>query len=101
MENEKKPIDTVAIKRRLNHELESIKVMLVHKKGDLPIEVWHQFVEATCKSILLHPDQYLEKDLPAKEVLEPIIIKIFEDFVNSSQRVASPAPALEQDTLSS
>ena len=99
MENEKETIEPAVIKRRLNHELESIKVMLVHKKGDLPIEEWYHFVETTRKSILLHPDQYLEKDLPAKEVLESIITKIFEDFVNSSQRIAAPAPEL--GTLSS
>jgi len=98
MEKEKETVDAGALKRRLNHELESIKVMLVHKKGDLPIAEWLQFVEVTRKSILLHPDQYLEKDVPSKEILETIINKIFEDFLNSSQRIASLT--LNPDALS-
>jgi hypothetical protein len=91
MENERETIDTGILKRRLNHELESIKVMLVHKKGSLPIEEWYQFVETTRQRILLHPDQYLEKDFPSKEILESTVNKIFEDFLNSSQRIASSA----------
>ena len=91
MENEKEIINAGVLKRRLNHELESIKVMLVHKKEDLPVEEWFQFVEATRKSILLHPDQYLEKDFPSKEILESTVNKVFEDFLSASQRITSPS----------
>lgn len=89
MESEE-DIDIGVLKRRLNHELEPLKVMLVHKKGDLLPDDWLQFVEITRKSILQHPDQYLDRDFPSREVLETLINKIFEDFLSSSKRITSP-----------
>jgi len=65
-----------------NHQLEPIKVMLVHRKKDLSTEEWLRFVEVTRNSILQHPDQYLVSHFESEGILKPLVDKIFEDFIN-------------------
>jgi hypothetical protein len=64
-------------KLKFNYELEPIKDMLLHRREDMPMHEWLNFVEQTRQSILNNPDQFLEKGLPARDILEIVINRIF------------------------
>ena len=76
------PTQIASFKRKFNNQLEPIKVMLVHLKEGMSSEEWINVVVNTKQSILNHPDQYLGSGLPNKVVIEFVIQKIFEDFLN-------------------
>jgi hypothetical protein len=68
-------------KQKFNYELKPIKDMLLHRKEEMSTDQWMDFVEQTRQSILNNPDQFLEKVLPKKDILELIVNKIFEEFL--------------------
>lgn len=70
-----------AVRRKLNNQLESIKVMLVHKRNYLPSKDWESFVVLTRECILAQPDQYLDKDLPALDILRTVVTTLFDEFM--------------------
>lgn len=78
-------LEVATWKRKINNQLESIKVMLVHRKGELSNEQWLNFVSQTRESILEHPDQYLDKDLP-KTLVATVVENIFEEFLMHQER---------------
>lgn len=81
MNSKEQPIDVIVVKRLWNHQLEPVKVMLVHKKKDLKLDEWLRFVEVTRNSILQHPDQYLVNHFDSKELVHQLVNKIFNDFL--------------------
>ncbi len=68
-------------KRRFNHRLEPIKVMLVQRQYSLSRKRWLSFVEQTKWSILHEPEEYVGPNLPDSETLQIIITEIFDDFL--------------------
>lgn len=90
-------MDIGVLKRRWSHELEPIKVMLVHRKRELAPEEWIRFVELTKKSVLRNPDQYLENNFPRKEILDTVIPLIFDDFLKASNSVSPLLLIAEND----
>lgn len=78
--------EIASFKRKFNNQLEPIKVMLIHRKIGLTREEWVNFVSVTRQSIIDHPDQYLDCDLPDKSTFEFLVEKIFEEFVNREKR---------------
>jgi hypothetical protein len=75
------PADISALKQKFDRQLDDLKEMLEHKRPDLPVGEWRDFVQLTRKSILEHPDQYLEGDLPTAEILVQVINAVFDDFL--------------------
>ncbi|HEY3404437.1 MAG TPA: hypothetical protein VGK59_13705 [Ohtaekwangia sp.] len=75
--------EIASYKRRFNHQLEPIKVMLVKKKKEMMKQEWLEYTDRTRKSILKNPDQYLMWDtkLPDAALLENVINRIFDDFI--------------------
>lgn len=67
-------------KRKFNHQLEPIKVMLVHRRDALTHEAWLDFVSRTRVSILEKPHQFLE-ELPERSMFEYLVDTIFKEFV--------------------
>ena len=66
---------------KFNRTLAPIKVMLVNRKGKLRTEEWLRLVELTQSRIILHPDQYLGRELPQQDTLVAVVMKIFDDFL--------------------
>ena len=75
--------EVTSIKRRFNHQLEPIKVMLVNKKNDMTREEWIEFIDRTRRSVLDHPNQYLDHHTPNTDLVEFIINRIFNDFIDN------------------
>ncbi|MEO8474931.1 MAG: hypothetical protein ABI477_22200 [Chryseolinea sp.] len=69
------------LRRKLNNQLESIKVMLIHKRTDLSPGEWENFVVRTRDCILAEPEQYLNKALPAEDVWRSIVTTLFDEFL--------------------
>jgi hypothetical protein len=74
--------DIKIYKRKINSDLAPIKDMLAHKQTTVDKNEWLNFVEQTRISIINHPEQYLEPELPDRKILPVIITGIFEEFIN-------------------
>lgn len=70
-------------RRKFNHALEPIKVMLVHKRKKLALSTWLGYVNLTRDRVLVCPHEYLGDQLPAAELLTRIVRDIFSDFVKA------------------
>lgn len=75
------PSDISVLKQKIDGQLDDLKEMLEHKRLHLPDAEWTDFVDRARKSILEHPDQYLEGDVPATEILSHVVNAVFEDFL--------------------
>ena len=79
--NEASVEDLKAYKRKFNHLLQPVKVMLAHRRKDMPHKKWLTLLNKTKSGILLHPVEYLGQDLPQQEKIELLIENIFTDFL--------------------
>jgi hypothetical protein len=70
-------------KRKFNHALEPIKVMLVRQQAMRSNKDWVAFVERTRISVIEHPDQYLGATLPDQAMVHKLVNVIFDDFLNA------------------
>jgi hypothetical protein len=77
------PEDIYRLKQKIDGQLEDLKEMLEHKRLNLPDAEWTDFVHLARKSILEHPDQYLEGELPTAETLSYVVNAVFDDFLKS------------------
>jgi hypothetical protein len=77
------PEDIFRLKQKIDGQLEDLKEMLEHKRLQLPDAEWTEFVDRARKSILEHPDQYLEGDLPTAETLSYVVNSVFDSFLKS------------------
>ena len=77
------PEDIFRLKQKIDGQLEDLKEMLEHKRLQLPDTEWTEFVDRARKSILEHPDQYLEGELPAAETLSYVVNSLFDSFLKS------------------
>ena len=75
------PADSTGLKQKFDRQLDDLKEMLEHKRPHLPEGEWQDFVQLTRRSILEHPDQYLDGDLPTAEILLQVINGVFDDFL--------------------
>jgi hypothetical protein len=75
--------ETLYYRRKFNHALEPIKVMLVDKKKKLTLSTWISFVNQTRDRVLVSPHQYLGDQLPPVGLLTQIVMDIFSDFVKA------------------
>ena len=79
-------MDPTSLKRKINNQLNPIKVMLVNRKKDMSNEEWLNLVSNTKKSILDHPGQYIDEDLDENLQIEIVIDQIFEEFIKDQTR---------------
>jgi len=52
-----------------------------HKKRTLDTDQWIGFVNSTKSSIILNPEQYIERDLPAEFIIKDLVEEIFADYL--------------------
>lgn len=90
-------IEMARLKRRFNLELETIKVMMTHKKREMENSEWLDFVKRTRVSIVNHPDQFLTQTLPVQEVVDTLVCKIFDEFL--SNELPDEEPVREDNEL--
>lgn len=69
-------------KRKFNSALQPILFMLVNRKFKMTHDEWMALITRTKLSVTQHPEQFLEGKLPADELLNSVIEKIFEEFIN-------------------
>jgi hypothetical protein len=79
-----------AVKRKFNHALEPIKVMLVNRRPLLPAQEWVRFVHHTKERVLIHPYEYLGDVLPEQAMIDLVVEMIFSEFL-SNEGVSQPA----------
>jgi len=84
-----------AVKRRFNHALEPIKVMLVNRKPLLPTQEWVRFVNHTKERVLVHPTEYLGDPLPEQAMIDHVVEMIFTEFL-TNEGIPQSAPGLSQ-----
>ena len=70
-----------AVKRKFNHALEPIKVMLVNRKPLLPAQEWVSFVNHTKERVRIHPGEYLGDALPEQAMIDHVVEMIFTEFL--------------------
>lgn len=75
------PEDIYRLKQKIDGQLDDLKEMLEHKRQDLPEAEWTDFVHRARKSILEHPDQYLEGELPSADILSYVVNAVFDKFL--------------------
>jgi hypothetical protein len=75
--------ETLYYRRKFNHALQPIKVMLVDKKKKQTLSTWLTFVNQTRDRVLVSPHQYLGEQLPSTELLTQIVKDIFSEFVKA------------------
>jgi hypothetical protein len=84
-----------AVKRKFNHALEPIKVMLVNRKPVLPEQDWLQFVQHTRERVMLHPGEYLGDALPEQAMIDHVVAMIFDEFLRHEGRSTIHPPSLK------
>jgi hypothetical protein len=70
-------------KRKFNHALEPIKVMLVRQQAMRNKKDWVAFVERTRLSVIEHPYQYLGTTLPDQVIINDLVNLIFDEFLTA------------------
>ncbi|MCD9019944.1 hypothetical protein [Parachryseolinea silvisoli] len=75
------PEDIYRLKQKIDGQLDDLKEMLEHKRQDLPEAEWTDLVHRARKSILEHPDQYLEGELPSADILSYVVNAVFDKFL--------------------
>jgi len=68
--------------RKLNHALQSLKVMLANKRHSLDHTEWQQLVDKTRQSVITNPYQYFDTELPTQETLRMVVDRIFQQFLD-------------------
>jgi hypothetical protein len=68
--------------RKLNHALQSLKVMLANKRHSIAHSEWQQLVEKTRQSVISNPYQYFDTELPTQETLRTVVDRIFQQFLD-------------------
>jgi hypothetical protein len=74
-------MDSASLKRKINNQLNPIKVMLMNRKQNMSKEDWLNLVTNTRRSILDHPSQYIYKDWDENLPIEIVIDQIFDEFL--------------------
>lgn len=59
--------------------------MLEHREDQMNYRDWTQLIERTVKSINDNPLQYLNGDLPDKEIISDVVKEIFADFLSKHE----------------
>lgn len=75
--------DLEDLNQKYRRQIKPVLEMLKHKKIELGNNEWKNFVGRTEQSIKDSPDQYLS-ELPKKEILDLIIHRLFNEFLNES-----------------
>jgi hypothetical protein len=81
--NDHSPSDISGLRQKIDDQLDDLKEMLAHRRLHMQDAEWIDFVHRARKSILEHPDQYLEGELPTPEILLTVVNAILDDFVKS------------------
>jgi hypothetical protein len=89
-----------AVKRKFNHALEPIKVMLVNRKPLLQAHEWVQFVQHTRERVMMHPHEYLGEALPEQAMIDHVVGMIFDEFL-SYEGVSGSAISAHRNRASS
>ena len=74
-------MDISGLRQKFDGQLDDLKEMLEHKRPHMPEAEWIDFVHRARKSILTHPDQYLDGELPTVEILSTLVNAIIDDFL--------------------
>lgn len=67
-------------KRKYDRQLRHVKLILMTSKTQIPMEEWIRLVYATKKSVINHPEQYLEGEIPDRKILIQSIERVFKGF---------------------
>jgi hypothetical protein len=71
------------LNQKYRRQIRPIMEMLKHKQIELNRADWENLVRKTEQNIVNAPDQYLS-DLPKKGILDLIIHRLFNEFLNES-----------------
>jgi hypothetical protein len=82
-----------AVKRKFNHALEPIKVMLVNRKPQFAAQEWIRFVHHTKERVLIHPSEYLGDPLPEQAMIDHVVEMIFAEFLTNEGIHKAQPPA--------
>ena len=74
-----------AYKRKFDRALRHIKVLLLHKKQEMTLEEWENFVSETKMTILKNPGEFFCFELPGRDVTNAAIIQVFEGFAQDQK----------------
>ena len=72
-------------KRKYDRQLRHVKLILMSNKNQIPTEEWIRLVYATKKSVINHPEQYLDGEIPDRKILILSIERVFKGFLEDQK----------------
>jgi hypothetical protein len=79
-------------KRKLDRELRHIKLILAHRRHDLPPGEWRRLVQEAKESILNAPQDFLCIEIPPAKIFPEAIEKVFEGFIEDQRLLSIQRP---------
>ena len=73
-------------KRRFRNALQPLFVMLIHRKPEMDVWEWQNFVKQTMGRVKENPYDFLGADLPERSLLASIVDDIFTEFLKLKGR---------------